>query len=293
MKLSTQTSRAFGKLGEDAGLKLLADAGYDALDISMFSMCCDPECVWQQEDYREHAAALRKKCEDYGMYFNQGHSPFSYKFNEEGVFENRFMPDTIRSIEVAGLLGVRNLVIHPLHHFVYAGHAQEIFEKNMEFYRSLIPYAEAAGVKISLENMWQRDPIRKYIVDDTLADPAEMNAYIDELNSFSPVFNACLDIGHVVLVGRDPAEVIRTIGGRLEALHVHDNNYLADQHTVIGHGRIDYNAVIQALHDTGYKGEFTYEADAFFANFELAEFPLAAKFMQDVGRYWISKYEAL
>lgn len=293
MKLSTQTSRAFGKLGEDAGLKLLADAGYDALDISMFSMCCDPECVWQQEDYREHAAALRKKCEDYGMYFNQGHSPFSYKFNEEGVFENRFMPDTIRSIEVAGLLGVRNLVVHPLHHFVYAGHAQEIFEKNMEFYRSLIPYAEAAGVKISLENMWQRDPIRKYIVDDTLADPAEMNAYIDELNSFSPVFNACLDIGHVVLVGRDPAEVIRTIGGRLEALHVHDNNYLADQHTVIGHGRIDYNAVIQALHDIGYKGEFTYEADAFFANFELAEFPLAAKFMQDVGRYWISKYEAL
>ena len=293
MKLATQTSRAFAKFGEDEGLHLLADAGYDALDLSMFSMSCDPDCVWHKENYREHAAELKKKCSDYGMYFNQGHAPFSYRFSEEGVFENRFLPDTKRSIEIAGLLGIRNLVIHPLHHFVYAGHAQEIFEKNMDFYRSLIPYAEEAGVKISIENMWQRDPIRKYIVDDTLADPSEMNAYIDELNSFSPIFNACLDIGHVVLVGREPAEVIRAIGGRLEALHVHDNNYLADQHTLIGQGRIDYGAVIEALHDVGYKGELTYEADNFFANFTLDEYPMVAKFMVDVGHFWIDKYNQL
>ena len=65
MKLATQTSRVFAKFGEDEGLHILADAGYDALDLSMFSMSCDADCVWHRENYREHAAELKKKCSDY------------------------------------------------------------------------------------------------------------------------------------------------------------------------------------------------------------------------------------
>lgn len=291
MKLSTQTSRVFAAFGEDAGIKLLADAGYDALDLSLFAMSHDDNCRWRQDDWHEHATELRKKCEDAGMYFNQGHAPFVYKLDVDGVYENRFLPDIKRAIAIAGAVGVRNLIVHPVQRGVYAGHEQELFELNMKFYRSLIPDAEESGVKISVENMFQRDPIRKYIVDDVAQNPDELSAYVDTLNSYSPVFNACLDIGHVVLVGREPADVILKLGTRLQALHIHDNNYIADQHTLIGQGRIDYNAVMQALRDVDYSGEFTFEADRFFANFALAEYPMAAKFMADVGRFWINKFE--
>lgn len=54
-----------------------------------------------------------------------------------------------------------------MHHYVYKGHQKEIFQKNMEFYRSLIPIAKANGIKIAIENMWQRDRRRGHISHDT------------------------------------------------------------------------------------------------------------------------------
>ena len=38
MLLSTQTDRVFGICGEDKGLKIFADAGYEAIDMSLFDM---------------------------------------------------------------------------------------------------------------------------------------------------------------------------------------------------------------------------------------------------------------
>lgn len=292
MKLSTQTSGVISRFGEDEGIKILAEAGYDALDYSMFMISRDPSCIWHTDTWREHAKELKEKAAAYGLAFNQGHAPFSYKFDTEGVLENVFMPDTLKSIEIAGILGIRDLVVHPLHHYLYKGNEDWIYEKNIEFYKSLIPYAEAAGVNISIENMWQRDPIRKYIVDDVGADEQELNSLVDDLNAYSNVFNVCLDLGHVVLVSRDPAEVIRNIGhDRLKALHVHDNDFIADKHTIMGQGKMDYTAIMQALSDIDYTGEFTLEADAFFANFKPDQIPMAARFMVDVSRYWMAKFD--
>ena len=133
----------------------------------------------------------------------------------------------------------------------------------------------------------------KYIVDDVGADEQELNSLVDDLNAYSNIFNVCLDIGHVVLVSRDPAEVIRNIGhDRLKALHVHDNDFIADKHTIMGQGKIDFEAVMKALSDIDYTGEFTLEADAFFANFKPDQIPMASRFMVDVSRYWMAKFKA-
>ncbi len=293
MKLSTQTSGLIGRLGEDQALDILAAAGYDHLDYSMFMISRDPSCVWHQEGWREHAAELRKKCEDRGMSFRQGHAPFQYNLNAAGVYENKFMPDTLKSIEIAGILGIKDLVVHPVHNGIYAGREEELFEKNMEFYGSLIPAAKEAGINISVENMWQGDPIRKYPTDDTCASPEEMIRYVDTLNSIEPIFNVCFDIGHAPLVRRDIADYIRKMGPRLAALHIHDNDWIGDRHTVPGLGQIDFNAFIKALKDVDYQGDFTFEADAFLARFEYPFLPTVAKFMADIGRYWIGKFEAL
>lgn len=293
MRLSTQTTVLFRRIGEDATLKIYADAGYDCVDLSMFFLCREPDSVWCSDAWEEHAKETRKKCEALGMTFNQGHSPFNYKWEEEGVVENLLLPDTIKSVKIAGVLGIRDLVVHPLHHWTYKGNEEMIFEKNMEFYRKLIPYAEEAGVKISVENMFQIDKIRKYIIDDVCADPAEMNRYIDTLNSFSPVFNGCIDLGHAAVVGREPQDFIREVGPRLGSLHVQDNNYIGDQHLIPGLGRIDYMAVMQALADVDYKGDFTFEADSFLGKFREDQYPMVSKFMADIGRYWIGKFNEI
>jgi len=180
-----------------------------------------------------------------------------------------------------------------LHHWTYKGHEEEIFEKNMEFYRKLIPYAEEENVKISVENMFQIDKIRKYCVHDTCSTPEEMNRYVDTLNSFSPVFNGCVDLGHAAVVGEEPQDFIRKVGSRIGSLHVQDNNYIVDQHQIPGVGKIDYEEVMKALVDVGYTGDFTFEADSFLNQFPRKMYPEACKFMVKVGRYWIGRFNEL
>ena len=95
---------------------------------------------------------------------------------------------------------------------VYKGHEEEIFQINMDFYRRLIPYCKEYGVKIAVENMWQRDKLRKCIVNDTCNTSAEFIRYVDNLDSEYVV--ACLDLGHVGLPLRDDEaqDMIRALG---------------------------------------------------------------------------------
>lgn len=294
MKISTQTSLVFARLGEDAGLELFKKSGYDLLDCSFFCMSSDRNCVWFQDDWREHAKELRKKCEDLGMAFDQGHAPFSYDMKKEEIYNERFLKDVPLSIEIAGILGIKNLIVHPLHYDLYYEREEYWHDRNMEYYRSLIPYAQDAGVNISLENMWQYDKQRGYIVDDVCSRPEEFVSYVDELNSYAPCFNACLDLGHTVLVRQNTANFIRALGhDRLKALHIHDNDLKHDSHTLIGCGAMDYNPIMQALHDIDYDGVFTYEADNFPKGFGEDQLLKSETFMVDVARYWIAKYDAL
>ena len=55
MILSTQTSNVFGSFGEEKGLRLLKEAGYDALDFSLFPMSTTPQHPLYGEGWREYA----------------------------------------------------------------------------------------------------------------------------------------------------------------------------------------------------------------------------------------------
>ena len=170
-------------------------------------------------------------------------------------------------------------------------HEEEIFEKNMEFFRSLLPYAKEFGVKIALENMWQKEPKRGYIYPSACGTAKEFARYIDTLDS--EYFVACLDLGHCGLVGEEAQDAIRILGhDRLKALHVHDNNYKEDTHTLPGLMMMNWDEITRALADIDYSGEFTYEADNFLKNFDNAFKPEAVRFMVKRGRDLIAKIEA-
>ena len=138
---------------------------------------------------------------------------------------------------------------------------------NVDFYKSLAPYAKKCGVKIAIENMWQTHPVSRHITDDILADPSDLVRMYDTLAD-PEAFTICLDLGHVALCGREPDAAIRTIGNeRLGALHVHDVDYVSDLHTLPGVSKINWNNVCKALADINYRGSFNLEADSFFLGF--------------------------
>ena len=54
--------------------------------------------------------------------------------------------------------------------------------------------------------------------------------------------------------------MIRALGSRLQALHIHDNDRWHDSHKLPFTMDIDFDAVIEALREIGYKGYISLEA---------------------------------
>lgn len=285
MLLSTQTGVAVSRLGLFDAVKLLMDAGYPALDLTMYS---DMEQHVLATDMKTVALKLRDMADRRGVVFNQTHAPFGGGYEN---YKQNLVPLMPRVFEFASYIGAKQVVVHPLQKGRYYGNEAELFEMNCEFYKSLAPIAESTGVKIAIENMWQRHPVTGRICDDVCADPKELAAYYDAQGR-PDLFTVCLDIGHVTLCGREPEDAIRTIGhDRLGALHVHDTDYINDCHTLPGMGVINWDSVCKALADVNYKGEFTFEADVFLGNYDNDFLPIVAKFMCDCGKHMINRIE--
>ena len=253
MLYSTQCRVLAKKYGYLKAVRMLSDAGFPAIDVSADLLSSD---IYTNE-YKNLAREMLAIAAEKGVVFNQAHAPYS------GNYERDAVPYIPRVLEFAGLLSIKTVVVHPFHEVDYRGNEEALFEKNMEFYSSLVPYARDAGVKIGLENMWQNHPITKRIRDDVCAPPEELCRYYDALAD-TGCFTVCLDLGHVALCGREPEDAIRIIGReRLGALHVHDNDYISDMHTLPGCGKISFDNVCRALSDIDYKGDLTLEADGF------------------------------
>ncbi len=285
MLFATQTEKLVANFGLYEGIKILMDAGFPALDFSMYN----PGDYFHAEDWRETAKRLRAMADERGVIFNQIHAPFGGGFEH---YTQKLVPLMPRVFEFASILGAKQAVVHPLQQGRYYGNEKRLFDMNMEFYSNLAPIAKNTGVKIAIENMWQRHPITGYIVDDVCADPHELALYYDTLND-PDNFTVCLDIGHVALCNREPQDAIRVLGhDRLGALHVHDVTYFDDTHTLPGVGRIWWDAVTQALADIDYKGDFTLEADEFFNGFALEMRPRVSVFMAEQSKFLAAQVDA-
>ena len=59
MLLSTQTEVLGPLFGEPQAIRMLAQAGFDAFVLSLFSMFSDPNYAMNRPDYQEYAASLR------------------------------------------------------------------------------------------------------------------------------------------------------------------------------------------------------------------------------------------
>lgn len=281
MKLVTQTEEICRRLGDENGIRCLCENGYDGIDYSMFHMH-DDDCVLNQQNYKEHVLNLKSIADSYGVSFEQSHAPFASARENDEEYNAKMKKLLVRSIEVAGLLDAKIIVVHPVFY------SERKFEQNMELYHFLEPYAADCGVKIALENMWGRGKVDgvERIIPNVCSVAEEFNEYVDALNPDH--FTACLDIGHCGLVGDDAERMIRSMGSRLGCLHIHDNDNIHDSHTLPYMMDLDWNGILKSLADIDYRGNFTYEADNFLKGFPEELLPTAVKFMSDVGRYMMS-----
>ena len=72
MLFSNQTEFLSAKYGLVRAVEMMIEAGYPAIDISMFDITACPFT----DDYREIAAVLRAMADKAGVRFVQAHAPF-------------------------------------------------------------------------------------------------------------------------------------------------------------------------------------------------------------------------
>ncbi len=118
-----------------------------------------------------------------------------------------------------------------------------------EFIRQALPHAERCGVRIGIENVWNK----------FLLSPLEMRAFIDQFGS--EWVGAYFDVGNALATGY-PEHWIEILGRRI--IRVHFKDYRRAVGSVDGFcdllsGDVDWPKVMQALKAISYEGWITAE----------------------------------
>ena len=294
MKISTTTGRLAKTHGEAAAIRMIAEAGFDCYDYSIFSIVGWEENPVFGAEWEAYADSLIAAANEAGITCNQSHAPFPSRKTDgkpESEPYNEIIFDKLeRAIRFAGRLGAKSIVVHPIKDFPHFGKEAYWKDLNMDFYRALAPIARDAGIRIALENMFVTDPNRKIYTESACGDPREFADWLDTLAD--DCFTACLDLGHCGLCGYDIGYAIRTLGAdRLGALHVHDNDFKADLHMPpFCLNTVDtWQATADALAEIGYRGEMTLESDRMLLKLPTELYPTGLRYMHDVARWMADK----
>lgn len=267
MRIAMNTGTLVGRYTIEEAMRLSKEAGFDSVDIAM-NVLNQPG--WEEEKCYEQAIKIRELSKELDLPVTQTHCG----------------GDKIKSAKVTGLLGCPVMVVHPRIIMPHVGHEDEIFDKNMEYLSTFAPLAEENGIKIAVENMFKWDWAREMIWHSSCSRPEEFVRYMDGIEERfgKKLFGACVDVGHVALVGEKPEDTIRALGGkRVVALHMHDNNLHQDQHTILGAGKIDFLAISQALKDINYQGDYALEVGLHYPKDLIPE---AVRHLATVCRYY-------
>ena len=153
-------------------------------------------------------------------------------------------------VEVAGFLGVTNILFIPGAVDVFFKPGSEIvdcqlvYDRALSFLKKLAKEAEKNKVRLGVENVWNK----------FLYGPFELRDFVDKVGS--QAVGVYFDVGNVIPFGY-PEQWIRLLGKRIIQLHFKD--FRAACGNINGFvdllsGDVNYPEVIKALKEIGYNG---------------------------------------
>ncbi|MBU0928621.1 MAG: sugar phosphate isomerase/epimerase [Spirochaetes bacterium] len=145
-----------------------------------------------------------------------------------------------RSIEFAAMVHSRYVVVHP-------GWCSNAFfdkavarSRSREALLSLAEFNGSYGMPLLVEN-----------VGGPAASLFDEEQYAGFLEGFPPEVGYIVDVGHAHMNGWDIGRLLPSLGARLHALHLHDNDGHGDAHAPLGEGSVDWRGVCAAALGTG------------------------------------------
>lgn len=254
MKLSVLTGGYTRHFIPDDGdaVNYLCDIGYRTLDYTLDA----PYSICNQENWLRDADRIKAIAKRRGVTFGQSHAPSSDSADTTGTLIKKIR----RAIEISAYFEIPYVVCHFFKEPDTT--AEEQYRHNAEFYSEIYPLLDKYGISICIENLG--DVTQNFYIKS--AD--QMLAAIKAMGHKN--VHVCWDVGHGNVTNQDQYESIIKLGSELRTVHIHDNYYplfrpgeheAFDAHNFPLFGNINFDAVLNGLIDSGYKGTFSLESD--------------------------------
>ena len=235
-------------------MDLAANLGFDAFELTIDSR--DGPLSFAMS--RSEAEAIRRHAERIGISLSTLASGAAWSespTHPDPAVRRQAQQNTRRLIEIASWLGVDTLLYLPgmvsavfVPDFVPQRY-DLVLDRSRESLEAVLPDAEKAGVRLGIENVWNR----------FLLSPVEMKEYIDSFST--ELIGSYFDIGNCLLYGH-PEHWIEILGSRILAVHMKD--FRVEVGNLNGFvdllaGDVDFDACFQAFRSVEYDGPFTVE----------------------------------
>jgi len=231
---------SIGQEGTLSDFQAIKNAGFDGVEIWAEQ--------YRSKEYLEYAKQMELKI---GI-----HLPFhdlNLATPDNVVYERTF---NVLAEWLETLAEYRGL--HATFHGGYAWSSEERDETLVRVKKRLLQLDEKAkqyGIDLLLENL----------IPDRLNYCHHIASNVDEwldLIQFANI-KACLDIGHLAVMGNDLEETIGKLGSYLGAVHLSDNDSKADLHQLPGEGSNLSKGLNDYLKNNHFSGPVVYEINPY------------------------------
>lgn len=258
MKLSQLafSTNAYTRYPLPTALHRIADQGYGAVEI----LADDPH-VWLPDWDESRAELLAALLNELGLTISNINANTAAGYWEHAPKEPFFEPSLISpdeelrnyrlnlildSLEFAAILGADCISItsgKPLGK-MSPDRAMPVLE---DMLRPVLAAADQAGVNVGIE-------CEPGLLLENSTELVELIERIDH-----PRLGANLDLGHAIVGGEEPCQVIRRLAGRIWNIHLEDIRDRKHYHLIPGDGDVDFAAIVRALDEIGYTRFVTLE----------------------------------
>lgn len=177
-----------------------------------------------------------------------GHTAWWYDFGSPyEIVRNAWVNQAMIDIKAANELGINLLNFHFSYISNFLIHEDKfgkiILENHVKSLDKLSKFAKKLRVKLMLENGEEKFGYYRYVLDRV------------------PDIKVHFDVGHAFISGGMPTikRFVSYFGGRIEHIHIHDNNGKKDEHLALRKGKINWKEVISILKKYNYDKTITFE----------------------------------
>lgn len=219
----------------------LAKSGISAIEISM-----KPE-KYSGINYAETAAMSK----EYGVKLWSYHLPFSpFESVDMSSADRALRENTVayysELIKKGSDIGIDKFVVHPSSEPISDEQRSERKKCSMESLDLLSEIAYRNGARIAVEDL------PRTCLGNTIDELSELISANDKLG-------VCFDTNHMLIDNN--LDFMKKLGDKIITVHVSDYDFVNERHWLPGEGKLDWQAMLAGLRQTGYTGVWLYEIE--------------------------------